>query len=56
MIRKGEKKKKEKKDNNEEKKFCLSAVVYQMNDASSGEPDGDEYGDELGETNGTRCL
>lgn len=27
-----------------------------MNDASSGEPDGDEYGDELGETNGARCL
>lgn len=27
-----------------------------MNDASSGQPDGDEDGYELGETNRTRCL
>lgn len=27
-----------------------------MNDASSGQPDGDEDGYELGEANGARCL
>lgn len=27
-----------------------------MNDASSGQPHGDEYGYELGESNGARCL